>query len=566
MKDSFGRTPAVATHRALQAARTIASALTGLAAATDARLTPARQADKRLPRSCPTVETRHQDLAAQPVWNPPVVGGVCHDRPRTMNLYPHVFVGLGPVQSAIGARPRRARRIAPGAAALKPARVFDDGESMHEGWAVRLRAGYGPPAELVVPWHHDARAAGHHDSAGTHRRPRTRPAASLQRDELEQSGRARESLALRTAQATNHLRRTRSLTSFTTCAIWAPGAGYADVRTQTNHRAGNRSRTACWSLRLAIVATGSHGPKGFAAGGRIPQGAEKPTIRSCCCGRCAPAPAKRRLDQTLCRLPRGTARCVDLVPLESPLAVRPRTRAARSFSHYATGPKGMQRHLSRRRYDRARRRQEPRSYSGLVCAAQRWRCVGPFPNTGVAAQPVTPASSAAANGTEPETAQPMNVRASRRALPQGENPERRRRRAASSPTATAACGAHGQLRHEKPSRAAPPFHHQPQLLRLGDPRGPHQARGLLADVIAGAGDRKRYYCSAAHQAGDKGRNDLPPGTLGGAAAGRLAARGTKLGAMRRRLGTWWRAAGSRRQGCSGRGAPAVLHGRCWAGR
>ena len=85
-----------------------------------------------------------------------------------------------------------------------------------------------------------------------------------------------ESLGLRVARATNHLRATL-MAGFTTIRdLGTEGRGLRGRRAQ----AGGRRRAsfpgrACSSTTRAIVATGSYGPKGFALEWRVPQGAEE---------------------------------------------------------------------------------------------------------------------------------------------------------------------------------------------------------------------------------------------------------------------------------------------------
>jgi imidazolonepropionase-like amidohydrolase len=86
---------------------------------------------------------------------------------------------------------------------------------------------------------------------------------------------AHESLALRVARATNHLRATL-LAGFTTIRdLGTEGAGYADVGLKQAVQQGIIPGPRMIVTTRAIVATGSYGPKGYAAEWRIPQGAEE---------------------------------------------------------------------------------------------------------------------------------------------------------------------------------------------------------------------------------------------------------------------------------------------------
>ncbi len=86
---------------------------------------------------------------------------------------------------------------------------------------------------------------------------------------------AHESLALRVARATNHLRNTL-LAGFTTLRdLGTEGAAYADVGLKQAVQQGIIPGPRMLVATRAIVATGSYGPKGFASEWRVPQGAEE---------------------------------------------------------------------------------------------------------------------------------------------------------------------------------------------------------------------------------------------------------------------------------------------------
>jgi imidazolonepropionase-like amidohydrolase len=86
---------------------------------------------------------------------------------------------------------------------------------------------------------------------------------------------AHESLALRVARATNHLRSTL-MAGFTTIRdLGTEGAGYADVGLKQAVDQGIIPGPRMLVSTRAIVATGSYGPKGYASEWTVPQGAEE---------------------------------------------------------------------------------------------------------------------------------------------------------------------------------------------------------------------------------------------------------------------------------------------------
>jgi imidazolonepropionase-like amidohydrolase len=161
---------------------------------------------------------------------------------------------------------------------LKPSRVFD-GETMHSGWVVLVRkdriAGAGPAAGVKVP--SEAKTI---DLTGTTLMPGLIEAHShvLLHPYNEASWNdqnAHESLALRVARATVHLERTL-MAGFTTIRdLGTEGAGYADVGLKQAVEQGIIPGPRMIVVTRAIVATGSYGPKGFAAEWTVPQGAEE---------------------------------------------------------------------------------------------------------------------------------------------------------------------------------------------------------------------------------------------------------------------------------------------------
>src|SRR5256714_14762493 len=161
---------------------------------------------------------------------------------------------------------------------LKPAHLFD-GESaeLHDGWAVRVRgeriAAAGPASQINAPA--DAKVI---ELPGTTLMPGLIDAHShvllhpysetVWNDQV-----ARESLALRVARATNHLRNTL-MAGFTMLRdLGTEGAGYADVGLKQAIEQGIIPGPRMLVVTRAIVATGSYGPKGFASEWRVPQGA-----------------------------------------------------------------------------------------------------------------------------------------------------------------------------------------------------------------------------------------------------------------------------------------------------
>ena len=160
---------------------------------------------------------------------------------------------------------------------LKPARVFD-GETTHEGWAVRVR---GARIEAVGP-------TASVDAAGA--KVVDLPGATLLPGLVEGHSHIllhpynetpwndqvmHEGLALRVARAVNHLRATL-MAGFTTVRdLGTEGAAYADVELKQAVNQGIVPGPRVLVSTRAIVATGSYAPKGFALEIRVPQGAEE---------------------------------------------------------------------------------------------------------------------------------------------------------------------------------------------------------------------------------------------------------------------------------------------------
>lgn len=160
---------------------------------------------------------------------------------------------------------------------LRPARVFD-GEAMHEGWAVRVKANR---IEAAGP-------AGGIESAGA--TLLELPGMTLMPGLIEGHSHVllhaysetpwvdqvtHESLGLRTARAVNHCRATL-MAGFTTVRdLGTEGAAYADVELKQAIDQGIIPGPRILATTRAIGATGSYAPKGFALEWRVPQGVEE---------------------------------------------------------------------------------------------------------------------------------------------------------------------------------------------------------------------------------------------------------------------------------------------------
>lgn len=162
-----------------------------------------------------------------------------------------------------------------GQTVLRPARVFD-GESMHEGWSVRVRGNRieaaGPSVDTagativelpgatllpgLVEGHSHILLHAYNETTWT--------------DQVMHEG-----LALRVARAVNHLHDTL-MAGFTTVRdLGTEGAAYADVELRQAVNEGIIPGPRVLASTRAIVATGSYAPKGFALEFRVPQGAEE---------------------------------------------------------------------------------------------------------------------------------------------------------------------------------------------------------------------------------------------------------------------------------------------------
>jgi imidazolonepropionase-like amidohydrolase len=163
---------------------------------------------------------------------------------------------------------------------LKPAHVFD-GESaqLHDNWVVLVRGekieATGPAGSINAP-----AGAKTIDLPGLTLMPGLIEAHShvllhpysetVWNDQV-----ARESLSLRVARATNHLRNTLQAGFTTVRDLGTEGAGYADVGLKQAVEQGIIPGPRMIVVTRAIVATGSYGPKGYASEWTVPQGAEE---------------------------------------------------------------------------------------------------------------------------------------------------------------------------------------------------------------------------------------------------------------------------------------------------
>ncbi len=161
---------------------------------------------------------------------------------------------------------------------LKPARVFD-GEQLHENWAVLVRGekieAVGPTNEVKAPA--EAKVIELPNTTlipgliEAHSHVLLHPYSETPWNDQV----AREHQSLRVARATNHLRDTL-LAGFTTVRdLGTEGAGFADVGLKQAVQQGIIPGPRMLVATLAIVASGSYGPKGYATEWNVPQGAEE---------------------------------------------------------------------------------------------------------------------------------------------------------------------------------------------------------------------------------------------------------------------------------------------------
>jgi imidazolonepropionase-like amidohydrolase len=172
-----------------------------------------------------------------------------------------------------GARPSREPATT---TILKPAHVFD-GDSLHDGWAVRVTGdrieAAGPIANV------DASGGKVVDLPGLTLLPGLIEGHSHillhAYNEVSWTDQvSKEGLALRVARATNHLRATLDAGFTTVRDLGTEGAGYADVELKQAVEQGIIPGPRVLASTRAIVATGSYQPK-FVAEWTVPQGAEE---------------------------------------------------------------------------------------------------------------------------------------------------------------------------------------------------------------------------------------------------------------------------------------------------
>jgi imidazolonepropionase-like amidohydrolase len=153
---------------------------------------------------------------------------------------------------------RRPAREAGPTTVLKPARVFD-GESMHEGWSVRVN---GDRIEAAGP-NVDAAGANVVNLPGTTLMPGLVEGHShillhAYNETTWNDQVAHEGIAMRVARATNHLRNTL-MAGFTTVRdLGTEGAAYADVDLKQAVNQGIIPGPRILASTRAIVATGSY--------------------------------------------------------------------------------------------------------------------------------------------------------------------------------------------------------------------------------------------------------------------------------------------------------------------
>ncbi len=163
---------------------------------------------------------------------------------------------------------------------LVPDAVFDGvSDSPKRGWVVLVRgariAAVGPAASVSVPGDAERIAL-----PGTTLMPGMSDLHSHvllhPYDETPWNDQVlRESLALRTARAVNHLKATLDAGFTVLRDLGTEGADYADVGLKEAVDQGIIPGPRLFVTTKAIVATGSYGPKGFGAEIGVPQGAEQ---------------------------------------------------------------------------------------------------------------------------------------------------------------------------------------------------------------------------------------------------------------------------------------------------
>lgn len=160
---------------------------------------------------------------------------------------------------------------------LRPARVFD-GETLHEGWAVRVRGNRieaaGPAAAVATSGASTVDLAGLTLLPGLiegHSHVFLHPYNETPWNDQV----LKEPLGLRTARAVNHLKATLEAGFTTIRDLGTEGAAYADAELKAAVEQGIIPGPRMIVTTKAIVATGSYAPKGFAQQWDVPQGAEE---------------------------------------------------------------------------------------------------------------------------------------------------------------------------------------------------------------------------------------------------------------------------------------------------
>ncbi|QJD77625.1 amidohydrolase family protein [Spirosoma rhododendri] len=160
---------------------------------------------------------------------------------------------------------------------LKPDRVFD-GETMHEGWVVRVNGdkidAAGPAASVPANGAEVVELAGQTLLPGLiegHSHLFLHPYNETPWDEQV----LREARSLRTARATNHARKTL-MAGFTTVRdLGTEGAEYDDVGLKQAINQGIIPGPRMVIVTKALIASGSYGPKSPSPDIQFPQGAEE---------------------------------------------------------------------------------------------------------------------------------------------------------------------------------------------------------------------------------------------------------------------------------------------------
>lgn len=165
----------------------------------------------------------------------------------------------------------------PAVLVLRAARVFD-GNTMHEGWAVRVRGNridaVGAPAEVAALGAQTIDLGNATLLPGLvegHAHVLLHPYNETSWNDQV----LKESLGVRIARAVNHLRDTLAAGFTTLRDLGTEGAGYADVELKQAVDQGVIPGPRMLVSTRAIVATGSYGPKGYSLEWRVPQGAEE---------------------------------------------------------------------------------------------------------------------------------------------------------------------------------------------------------------------------------------------------------------------------------------------------